>query len=156
MPRLEAENAFVPILWPAPPAHSFEPRAERAPRTRLDGIRVLVVEDDPDALDVVTTLLERAGANVRAVSSAGDALDEKGPFDVIVSDIGMPVMDGYAMMRALRGRERDGRTPAIALTAFTRREDVERAHCAGFQEHLAKPIEPAKLIAAVERLAHQS
>ena len=98
-------------------------------------------------------LLERAGAIPTCVSNAMDALAEPGPFDLILSDIGMPGMDGYAFMQAIRSRQGTRRVPSIALTAFTRREDRERALTAGYQEHLTKPIDINKLLLAIKGLA---
>jgi PAS domain S-box-containing protein len=123
---------------------------------RLEGVRVLVVDDEADARDLVSRALERDGADVRAAGSAAEALgaiDELNP-DVLVSDIAMPGEDGYELIRKLRSRERSHgrRLPAIALTAYARQEDRERALRAGYQEHLAKPVEPARLSAVVANL----
>jgi CheY-like chemotaxis protein len=115
----------------------------------LENVRVLVVEDDADSLDLVREVLEQAGARVTGASSAGEALRAPGPFDVIVSDIGMPGMDGYALIR--RVREVDANTPALALTAYARAEDVEYVKRAGYQEHLGKPVDTAKLLDAISR-----
>jgi CheY-like chemotaxis protein len=118
--------------------------------------RVLLVEDDADAREVTVTGLEQAGFELRAVGTAQAALallDEWLP-DVIVSDIGLPGVDGYEFMRLLRSRppERGGRVPALALTAFARQEDAARAQASGYHGHLAKPISPEELAAAVARL----
>jgi PAS domain S-box-containing protein len=126
------------------------------PRRRLEGVRVLVVDDEPDARELVSRALQRDGADVLAASSAAEALgaiDELNP-DVLVSDIAMPGEDGYELIRQLRSRERShGRhLPAVALTAYARKEDRERALRAGYQEHLAKPVEPAQLTAVVANL----
>jgi PAS domain S-box-containing protein len=134
---------------------------EAAPRpSGLDGIRVLVVDDEGDARELVTMLLREAGAETVEACSASSALAaiERSPPDVLVSDIGMPVEDGYALLRKLRMRapEAGGKVPAIALTAFTRGEDVARSREAGFARHLAKPVEPAELVDAVRQLASGS
>ncbi len=118
--------------------------------------RVLLIEDDADAREVTVTGLEKAGFEIRAVGTAHAALtllDEWLP-DVIVSDIGLPVVDGYEFMRLLRARppERGGRIAALALTAFARLEDAVRARSSGYQGHLAKPIGPEDLAAAIARL----
>jgi hypothetical protein len=118
--------------------------------------RVLLVEDDADAREVTVTGLEKAGFELRAVGTATEALallDEWLP-DVIVSDIGMPNVDGYEFMRLLRSRpqERGGRVAALALTAFAGLEDAVRARASGYQGHLAKPISPEDLAAAVAKL----
>ena len=128
----------------------------RAPATQGRPWRVLLVEDDADAREVTVTGLERAGYELRATGTAQDALallDEWLP-DVIVSDIGMPGVDGYEFMRLLRMRppERGGRVAALALTAFARLEDAVLARSSGYQGHLAKPISPEDLAAAIARL----
>ena len=120
----------------------------------LDGLSVLVVDDERDSLELVRLVLEGAGASVTTVTSARDALDAHGPFDVIISDIGMPEVDGYTFMRRLRSRDADARVPAIALTAYARVEDAERALRAGFQQHLAKPVDAYKLLEIVDSWAH--
>jgi CheY-like chemotaxis protein len=120
----------------------------------LGGISVLVVDDERDSLDLVRLVLEGSGASVTTVTSASEALDARGPFDVIISDIGMPEVDGYTFMRRLRSRDADARVPAIALTAYARVEDAERALRAGFQQHLAKPVDAHRLLEIVETWAH--
>jgi PAS domain S-box-containing protein len=125
---------------------------------RLEGVRVLVVDDEPDALDLVSRALKQDGAEVRLAGSAAEALgaiDELNP-DVLISDIAMPGQDGYELIRQLRSRERThGRhLPAVALTAFARKEDRDRALRAGYQAHLAKPVEPARLAEVVAQLAN--
>ena len=119
----------------------------------LQEIRVLVVDDDPDSLEAVAEALHSVGAKVTSAKSAHDALEEGGPFDVIVSDIGMPGMDGYALIRSIRSRDADAFVPAIALTAYARAVDAERALRAGYQEHFAKPIDARKLVDAVRTWA---
>jgi signal transduction histidine kinase len=128
----------------------------------LAGLRVLVVEDEPDTRELLAEVLERCGAEVRAAASVAEALAEIAPGGrlphVIVSDIGMPDEDGYVLLRKLRERapEDGGEIPAVALTAYARSEDRHRALAAGFATHLAKPVEPAALVAAVARLAGAS
>jgi CheY-like chemotaxis protein len=123
----------------------------------LDGVRVLVVDDDPDARDLIRRLLEDSAAMVTTTGSAAEALDVLDHFDphVLVSDIGMPGRDGYDLIHEVRsrGRARGGTVPAIALTAFARSEDRTRALVAGYQMHVAKPVEPTELIASVASLA---
>ncbi|HTQ06718.1 MAG TPA: ATP-binding protein [Polyangiaceae bacterium] len=124
--------------------------------SRLDGLRLLVVDDEEDALALVSQVLVAHGAEVFAAASAKDAL-EKLPSvrpDVIVSDIGMPGEDGYTLVRKIRSlpAEDGGRTPAIALTAYAREEDAQRAFAAGYQLHVAKPVEPAQLARMVANL----
>ncbi len=123
----------------------------------LSGLRVLVVDDEPDTCEVVMRLLGHCGADTRCASSAAAALEalETWNADMLVSDIGMPGEDGYMLLRTLRARgpERGGAIPAIALTAYARIEDRLRALSAGFQMHVPKPIEPSELVAIVTSLA---
>ena len=133
------------------------PPAELRPLAGLQRVRVLVVDDDPDTLDVVKQVLEPAGAQVTSVASAREALAALSarPPDVLLSDLGMPGEDGLALIRKIRSLEpaHGGRVPAAVLTAYTQAEDRSEALHAGFQLYLAKPVEPAELTAAVARLA---
>ena len=126
------------------------------PVSNLTGLRVLVVDDDEDARELVSELLRRAGAEVAMASSAGEALEElrSNPPDVLVSDIGMPGVDGHGLVRQLRAfpTESGGRTPALALTAYAGREHARRALAAGFQRHMAKPADPGELMRIVANL----
>ncbi len=136
--------------------------AQKAPivvTERLNGLRILVVDDEEDACELLRAILSQYGAHVvTAVSAqaARECIAQRRP-DVIVSDIGMPGEDGYALVRQLRTQpeEAGGRVPAIALSAYARAEDRVLALQAGFQTHLAKPIEPAELIALVASLARR-
>ncbi|HEY9027797.1 MAG TPA: PAS domain S-box protein [Burkholderiaceae bacterium] len=122
---------------------------------RLDGVHVFVIDDEPDARELLQRVLAEQGANVTSFETAGEALValETSRPSVIVSDVGMPDMDGYQMMRMLRANEsRDSRIPALALTAFARAEDRKRALVAGFQAHLAKPFDVAELVLLVADL----
>jgi len=123
----------------------------------LQGKRVLVVDDEADTREFYTLVLEECGASVTAVSSVSDALESlrKQRPDVLLSDIGMPVQDGYALLRQVRAleAERGGRLPAVALTAYARDLDRQQAIAAGFEKHLPKPVEPAELVAVVANLA---
>jgi CheY-like chemotaxis protein len=126
---------------------------------RLDGIHVFVVDDEPDARELLERVLVEQGANVTLFDSADSALAAIATSrpTVIVSDIGMPDIDGYQMMRALRASEpRDSRIPALALTAFARAEDRKRALIAGFQAHLAKPFDVAELVLLVADLVDRN
>ena len=118
--------------------------------------RVLVVDDEPDARELLAHLFEVSGIETKCVASVGEALEALESFvpDVLISDIGMPAEDGYELIRRVRMLP-DGRhsIPAIALTAFSRNEDRQRALVAGFNAHLAKPVEAAQLIRAVLELA---
>ncbi|MCC5641918.1 response regulator [Nostoc sp. CHAB 5824] len=122
----------------------------------LTGIRVLVVDDDADSRDFAAFVLEQDGAFVTAVSSALEALQILAQIkpDVLVSDISMPDMDGYMLMRQVRTwtSEQGGQIPAIALTAFARNDDQQEALKAGFHMHLPKPFNPEELIAAIAKL----
>jgi CheY-like chemotaxis protein len=121
------------------------------------GLRVLVVDDEEDARDLVTTVLEHCGAIVQSAASTSQALlsIEERPPDVLISDIGMPGEDGYSLIRRVRklALEKGGATPAASLTAYAGIEDRRRAMMAGFNMHLPKPVEAAELIAVVTNLA---
>ncbi len=127
------------------------------PAPTLQALRVLIVDDDADTLDVVKQLLEQAGAQVTAAGSAREALEavERARPDVLVSDIGMPGEDGFALIRKVRGLGpgRGGDVPAAALTAYTQGEDRRKALLAGYQLYLPKPVDPLELTAAVAKLA---
>jgi PAS domain S-box-containing protein len=128
----------------------------RAEAPRLDGLRLLVVDDEHDAREVVGEALRERGAEVYVAASAAEALEKFAAVrpDVIVSDIGMPGTDGYSLMRRIRALppEAGGRTPAVALTAYTRGEDAQRAFVAGYQSHVPKPVEPMQLATVVATL----
>ncbi|XYI02381.1 response regulator [Sorangium sp. So ce1128] len=123
----------------------------------LKGVRVLVVDDEPDTRDLIQQILAEHHAEVRTASSVVEALVEldRGQPMVLVSDIGMPQEDGYALIQKVRQlpQERGGSVPALALTAFAGTEDCTRALLAGYQVHLAKPVEPLKLVEHVASLA---
>ncbi len=127
---------------------------------RLDGLSVLLVDDEQDALDVIGEVLREHGAEVHLANSAELALDQLEHLrpDVILSDIGMPAMDGFTFIRKIRAlpAELGGRTPAAALTAYARAEDAQRAFAAGFQMHIAKPVEPVQLAIVVANLGGRS
>ncbi|MEA5622904.1 PAS domain S-box protein [Nostoc sp. UHCC 0251] len=123
---------------------------------KLDGLRVLIVDDEADARHLLTMILGQYGAQVMAASSASDALlalQEYRPH-ILVSDIGMPQEDGYTLIRQVRAlpTEQGGRIPAVALTAYARAEDRTQALLAGFQLHVPKPVNPAELAAVVANL----
>jgi signal transduction histidine kinase/ActR/RegA family two-component response regulator len=135
--------------------HPAGPRSVAAEFKRLDlsGIKVLVVEDQHDARELIKRVLEESAADVVTAATADEALAavERERPDVLVSDIGMPDVDGYELLSRVRalGPARGGRVPAIALTAFARSEDRTRALHAGFLVHASKPVEPAELVATV-------
>ena len=129
----------------------------RAADAGLQGLRVLVVDDEPDARELIGYVLETCGTEVRLAGTAAMARNELVTYTphVIISDIGMPDEDGYSLIRSIRTLATDDKKniPAIALTAFARNEDRARALVAGFNLHLAKPVEPSTLVRAVLNLA---
>ncbi|HWE04525.1 MAG TPA: ATP-binding protein [Tepidisphaeraceae bacterium] len=166
----EGKGATFTVILPLTALHS-EPEPQRrhpqAPASfgtladdacvRLNGVKVLVVDDEPDARALVKRLLEDCEAVVATAGSAAEALRmfmEDRP-QVVVSDIGMPGEDGYALVRKIRSlpASSGGAVPAIALTAYARSEDRTRAMLAGFQTHVSKPVEPSELVATVASLA---
>jgi len=158
LPYAGSRNSSVQTTGSVP-VLDFEPPS-RLTAPELRGIRVLVVDDDDDSRDLVVSILEKCEAITFAASSAEQALSmlvHDHP-DVLVSDIGMPGMDGYELVRAIRALpdERAQRVPAVAVTAYARQEDQRRALAEGFQLHVAKPIEPAAFAQAVARLSRHT
>ena len=149
-------TVLLPVATVAAPQErhtDLSPQPPTPPETvDLRGVDVLLVDDERDARELMHQVLVDAGAQVRLADSAAQALQafgDRAPH-VLVSDIGMPGEDGYSLIARVRHLEREhARVPAIALTAFARAEDRRRALLAGFQLHLAKPVEPAELVAAV-------
>lgn len=133
-----------------------ERRRSRSGVVRLDGVHVLLVEDDDDSRKLLGTMLKRYGARVTSTKSAAEALRvfESELPDLLISDIGMPDEDGYQLIRKLRALpvEKGGQIPAIALTGYASRKDRERALTAGYHQHMAKPIEQVDMIAAIASL----
>ena len=131
---------------------------ERVPE--LKGVNVLIVDDEPETRDLLVEVLSRCGAEVRASSSAHDALEalQSWKADILISDIGMPGEDGYDLIRKVRKMDADHGCciPAVALTAYARGEDRIRALSAGFQMHVSKPVEPVELAAVVASFAWQT
>jgi PAS domain S-box-containing protein len=154
--KLPVSVTLVPAAGTATPA-SLPALLPVAPTARLEGLRVLVIDDDVDGLSLVSAMLRRAGATVAVGRSAAEGFDHfvAEPPDVVISDIEMPGEDGYALIRRIRGLEpgRGGRVPAIALTAYGRREDRLHAISAGFSMHVPKPVDPAELVTLVASLA---
>jgi signal transduction histidine kinase/ActR/RegA family two-component response regulator len=160
----------LPILTAAAPAERWSALAERRfaasmgspqPRSRrLDDLHILVVDDHADGRTLTSLVLTGAGASVNAVASAREALQllEGQRPDVLVTDIGLPGEDGYALVRQIRQHEVEhgGFLPAIALTGFARAEDRTRILAAGFQAHVSKPLDPAELTAAIASVARGS
>jgi len=157
-------SVSLPLAPASMRAAQMEDRAEMrevvAPRRRvavgLSGLRVLIVDDEDDTRKVITAVMAQHGAEVVACGSAREALDAIQWWrpDILMSDIGMPGEDGYALIRQVRALPADsgGRTPAAALTAYAREEDRRRALAAGFQLHVSKPFSAHELIAAVSNL----
>jgi PAS domain S-box-containing protein len=131
-------------------------RSLRGEVVSLDGVRVLLVEDDDDSRRLLGTMLKRHGAEVMSAASAADALNVFSQIlpDLLLSDIGMPDEDGYELIRKIRAlpAERGGLVPAIAVTGYATRKDRERSLSAGYQQHMAKPVEQAELVAAIASL----
>jgi hypothetical protein len=145
---------------PAPGATGEAASGARGTAVRLDGVKVLVVDDELDMRDFLSVSLRQYGADVTAHASVGEAvaaLEREKP-DVLVSDIGMPGEDGYALIRKVRalGADRGGQVPAAALTGFAQGEDTTRVLSAGYQVHLPKPVEPSQLAQVVGTLAGRS
>jgi PAS domain S-box-containing protein len=152
LPMIQTGVAPTPAPEPDPPPLEAAPNAQP-----LQGVRVLVVDDELDTRDFVAALLQERGALVTTAASARAATDllaHDRP-DVLVSDIGMPDQDGYVLLREARALGATGGFwfPAIALTAYTRAQDRNEALSAGYQLHLSKPVDPATLVAAVAELA---
>jgi PAS domain S-box-containing protein len=139
------------------PTHPMD--AETLALPDLKGLEVLVVDDEEDARELVGRILQNQGARVTGAGSAEEALRllELNRPDVLVSDVGMPGMDGYQLIRKIRSAEARGeRLPALALTAFARAEDRKRAMLAGYQSHLAKPFDTAELVLMVAGLGSRT
>jgi CheY-like chemotaxis protein len=162
----EGKGAMFTVRLPTMAVASVGAEGARAagpgPRA-LAGIRVLLIEDEPDSRDLARAALTRFGAMVSAASSSAEAVNvvlsatsETMPH-VVVSDIGMPVEDGYVFIQQLRALspERGGRIPAVSVTGYSTPGDVDRALAAGFQLHISKPIDPLALIEAVAKLSRQ-
>lgn len=152
-------SATFPLLTdrsePIALAHAQEANTGEA--HSLDGLRVLLVDDEPEARQIISTVITRTGAEVKACTSASEALAKLLEWkpDVILSDIAMPEEDGYSFINRVRSlpREKGGETPAAALTAYAREIDRRQALDAGYQMHIAKPIGAGQLISMIARLA---
>jgi PAS domain S-box-containing protein len=148
-PRRESPKAELESTAPTEP-----PRQPQ--RQRLEGARVLVVDDDPDNLDLLGFILRKSGAQVITAASTSEALKvlERWQPDVLVSDLAMPEQDGYFLIKQVRARgpEQGGNIPAVALSAYTKPEDRTRALGAGFQMHVSKPIDPENFVGVLASL----
>ena len=158
-------GAMFTVLLPRFTAQGYAPEpvpqeAKPATTARLSGVKVLVVDDDPDVCDLLTLIFIRAGAQVAAAATSPDALAaiEKSRPDIILSDIAMPGEDGYSFIRKVRSRrtEEGGQVPAIALTARSGADDRVRALRAGYQSYVPKPIDQEEILTVVESLIGRS
>jgi CheY-like chemotaxis protein len=139
-----------------PPPLRFTPSPPLGPHAELTGVKVLVVDDEPDARELLAEMLSACHLEVQTAGTVEEALrifDEYRP-DIVVSDIGMPGEDGYDLIRKLRAlaATRGGKTPAVALTAYARVEDRTKALIAGFNMHVPKPVEPTELLSVLTGL----
>jgi PAS domain S-box-containing protein len=124
------------------------------PERQLNQMQILLVDDEPDVRQLVSFVLEQAGARVTAVASGRAALQaiSQTNFDLLLSDVGMPELDGYMLIRQIRQLRQGQPLPAIAMTAYAAEDDQQQALAAGFQRHLAKPVEPTVLLDAIVSL----
>lgn len=142
------QNKFPPTA-PDPQRHSFRDQGSHEKKRRA-----LVVDDVADVTEMLAVLLTHAGYEVKTASSAAAAIDtaRHDHFDVIISDIGMPQMNGYELARELRGLPGYEAVPMVALTGYSKFDDRQRSLDAGFNAHLTKPIEPRELLDLIEQL----
>ena len=155
-----------PLMLPVEPPVHVDVDKNRRPAVAeqacvvLDGLRVLIVDDEEDARELVSVMLTKSGAAMKCASSSKEAMEiiESWRPDVLIADIGMPVEDGYGLIKRVRAlpRESGGQTPALALTAYARTEDRVRALSAGYQVHLSKPVDRVELAAVVASLAERT
>jgi two-component system CheB/CheR fusion protein len=161
--RVEAESrgeglgARFRVYFPVANTQSSLPSPETTKARNLHGKRILLVDDSIETVEALTALLANEGARVSSASGAAQALELVGradqAFHLIISDIGMPEMDGYALLAALRALQPTASTPAIALSGFTRPSDVSRALSAGFETHIRKPVDFDQFIATAARVS---
>jgi two-component system, chemotaxis family, CheB/CheR fusion protein len=128
----------------------------------LTGMNILVVDDEPDVLTFIAKLLEQSGATVTALNSGKAVLqalhEHPHAYDLLLSDLGMPEIDGWGLIRQIRALSPidGGQIPAVALTAYHSLRDRQMSRSAGFQAHIAKPIEPEQLVAIVANLVRKT
>lgn len=155
----EGQGATFTVQFPLIPPVAESPASDNrfATSNDLQNIHVLVVEDDADSRDLITATLQQFGAKVTALPSAIAAITALSNIkpDILISDIGMPGMDGYMLMQQIREATRSSEIPAIALTSYTAEADQQKALAAGFQMHLSKPMEPIQLVKAITMLVQQ-
>jgi len=135
-------------LEPAAEGEAMPPASGKPPLTSLKGVNVLLVDDEPDTLTMFRNVLENAGARVRSAANGRQAIGELDGWrpDLLVTDLGLPDMDGYALLREVRLQHPDWGLPAVAVSAYARTDDRERVLAAGFVAHIAKPIDPLALV----------
>jgi PAS domain S-box-containing protein len=159
----EGKGATFTVLLPTSETGSNNQNPSKtsgfaANQVSLSNLRVLVADDEPDMRELIGTILQQTGAKVRVVASATEALESLGAFkpDILISDIGMPGVDGYQLMRQIRSLlpTQGGQIPAIALTAYAGEINYQKALAAGFQQHISKPVEPEALIGAIASLVY--
>jgi len=140
-----------------PQAEHIEPLTELA---NLHGVRVVAVDDEPDALNLLRIVLEAAGAEVETISQASAAIERIAAVrpHALVIDIGMPDVDGFQLIERIRASRNEvvRNVPAAALTAFARSEDRTKALRSGFELHLSKPVDPAELVASIVTLVRRT
>lgn len=154
-----AGNVVLPNLHsdflPASPSETHQhPLTKQASLEKEKRRRALVVDDVADVTEMLSVLLTHAGYEVRTASSAASAISlaQDSQFDVIISDIGMPQMNGYELARVVRGLSGYEQVPMVALTGYSKFDDRQRSLDAGFNAHLTKPIEPRELLDLIEQL----
>lgn len=158
-PSVPAGNVVLPNLHsdflPASQSETHQqPLTKQASLEKERRRRALVVDDVADVTEMLSVLLTHAGYEVRTASSAASAISlvQESQFDVIISDIGMPQMNGYELARAVRGLSGYEGVPMVALTGYSKFDDRQRSLDAGFNAHLTKPIEPRELLDLIEQL----
>lgn len=156
----EEQGATFTVMLPMIKIHPDSQQIDRQPDNlpNLNGVKVLLVDDERDTRDLIAFILEQSGAVVTQAASATEALQALPQFqpNLLLSDIGMPEIDGYMLMRQIRAMsaEQGGTIPAIALTAYAGEADYQQAIAAGFGQHITKPVEPAKLVRAIANLIY--
>ncbi|MBC1224098.1 PAS domain S-box protein [Nostoc sp. UCD121] len=149
-------TVMLPIIKIHPDSHQIRIQPDDLPN--LNGVKVLLVDDERDTRELIAFILEQSGAVVNQAASAVEALQTMPQFqpNLLLSDIGMPEIDGYMLMRQIRAMsaEQGGTIPAIALTAYAGEADYQQAIAAGFGQHITKPVEPAKLVRAIANLIY--
>jgi CheY-like chemotaxis protein/nitrogen-specific signal transduction histidine kinase len=157
----EGQGATFTVTLPLLDTELEQRQADELSEQELDltGVRILTVDDEPDARELLTILLTQYGAEVLTVTSAAEVLEALESFqpDALVSDIGMPEVDGYTLIKQIRALppEKGGQIPAIALTAYAREEDHQRAISTGYQQRVTKPLEPDQLVQALMTLVRK-